>query len=418
MTDLQNTITIPNKFSSRARTIGITAALIIGGPWLISNSVEMLDSTEIMVIQYPNGTLLAAVEPGWYGQWFGSVTKYPLRSQFSFSSAIDQGAARDESLKLRFNDGGHANVSGVVSWEMPVDHDHLIMIHRKFGNIKSVEQQIIRPTLESAAYTSGPLMSSTESAAEKRNLLLQYMQDQAKNGTYQTRTVSLKVPDPLTGVEKTVNAAEIVMVGGIPVREQESSTKVFSINLLPMTINQIKYDDAIESQITQRQVSIQGVQIAQANALKAEQDAITAEKLGQAEAAKAKWAQEAIKAQKITEAQQFLEVATLEAKQAEQYKNKQILEGQGNAEKKRLEMQANGALDQKLEAYVSIQKAYAEAIGSYKGAWVPQIVTGGAAGGLAGSGAQQMIDLLSIKAAKDLGINMSIEGAAQTSGKQ
>lgn len=330
---------------------------------------------------------------------------------------MDQGEARGESLKLRFNDGGHANVSGVVSWEMPVDHDHLIMIHRKFGNIKSVEQQIIRPTLESAAYTSGPLMSSTESAAEKRNLLLQYMQDQAKNGTYQTRTVSLKVPDPLTGVEKTVNAAEIVMGGGIPVREQESATKVFGINLLPMTINQIKYDDAIESQITQRQVSIQGVQIAQANALKAEQDAITAEKLGQAEAAKAKWTQEAIKAQKITEAQQFLEVATLEAKQAEQYKNKQILEGQGNAEKKRLEMQANGALDQKLEAYVSIQKAYAEAIGTYKGAWVPQIVTGGA-GGMAGSGAQQMIDLLSVKAAKDLGINMSIEGAAQTTGKQ
>ncbi|MGZ8157527.1 MAG: SPFH domain-containing protein [Methylobacter sp.] len=417
MTDLQNTINKAGTFSSKARAIGMAAALIIGGPWLISNSVEMLDSTEIMVIQYPNGTLLAAIEPGWYGQWFGSVTKYPLRSQFSFSSAFDQGEAKNESLKLRFNDGGHANVSGVVSWEMPVDHDHLIMIHRKFGNTKSVEQQIIRPTLESAAYTSGPLMSSTESAAEKRNLLLQYMQDQAKNGTYQTRTVSLKVPDPLTGVEKTVNAAEIVMAGGIPVREQESSTKVFGINLLPMTINQIKYDDAIESQITQRQVSIQGVQIAQANALKAEQDAITAEKLGQAEAAKAKWTQEAIKAQKITEAQQFLEVAMLEAKQAEQYKNKQILEGQGNAEKKRLEMQANGALDQKLDAYVSIQKAYAQAIGAYKGAWVPQIVTGGA-GGTAGSGAQQMIDLLSVKAAKDLGINMSIEGAAQTTGKQ
>jgi hypothetical protein len=417
MTDLQNTLTKPGILSGKARTIVIVATLLIVGPWLLTNSVEMLDSTEIMVIQYPNGTLIAAVEPGWYTQWFGSVTKYPLRSQFSFSAALDQGETRDESLKLRFNDGGHANVSGVVSWEMPVDHDHLIMIHRKFGNIKSVEQQIIRPTLESAAYTSGPLMSSTESAAEKRNLLLQYMQDQAKNGTYQTRTVSLKVPDPLTGVEKTVNAAEIVLAGGIPVREQESATKVFGINLLPMTINQIKYDVAIESQITQRQVSIQGVQIAQANALKAEQDAITAEKLGQAEAAKAKWTQEAIKAQKITEAQQFLEVATLEAKQAEQYKNKQILEGQGNAEKKRLEMQANGALDQKLEAYVSIQKAYATAIGTYKGAWVPQIVTGGT-GSQAGSGAQQMIDLLSIKAAKDLGINMTIEGASQTSGKQ
>lgn len=80
-------------------------------------------------------------------------------------------------------------------------------------------------------------------------------------------------------------------------------------------------------------------------------------------------------------------------------------------------MQANGALDLKLEAYVSIQKAYAEAIGAYKGAWVPQIVTGGAAS-QAGSGAQQMIDLLSVKVAKDLGINMSIEGAAQTTSNQ
>lgn len=399
---------------------GKLAASIAGGAigliWLLSNCVEMLDSTDIMVIQYPNGKLVAAVEPGWYMQWFGSVTKYPLRSQFSFSAALDQGEARNESLKLRFNDGGHANVSGVVSWEMPVDHENLIRLHRKFGNIKSVEQQIIRPTLESAAYTSGPLMSSTESAAEKRNLLLQYMQDQAKNGTYQTRTVSLKVPDPLTGIEKTVNAAEIVLQGGIPVREQDSAAKVFGINLLPMTINQIKYDDAIEAQITQRQVSIQAVQIAQANALKAEQDAITAEKLGQAEAAKAKWAQEAIKAQKITEAQQFLEVATLEAKQAEQYKAKQILEGQGNAEKKRLEMEANGALDQKLEAYVAVQKAYADAIGQYQGAWVPQIVTGGA-GGQAASGAQQLIDLLSVKTARDLGLDMSIVGAAKTSGK-
>lgn len=416
MNDVNNTKKPDSVFNKGKTFAGIVGA-VLGVSWLVSNCVEMLDSTEIMVIQYPTGTLVGAVEPGWYAQWFGSITKYPLRSQFSFSSALDQGAPKNESLKLRFNDGGHASVSGVVSWEMPVDHEHLIKIHRKFGSVKSVEQQIIRPTLESAAYTSGPLMSSTESAAEKRNLLLQYMQDQAKSGTYQTRTVSLKMPDPLTGIEKTVNAAEIVLAGGIPVREQESAAKVFGINLLPMTINQIKYDDAIEAQITQRQVSIQAVQIAQANALKAEQDAITAEKLGQAEAAKAKWAQEAIKAQKITEAQQFLEVATLEAKQAEQYKNKQILEGQGNAEKKRLEMEANGALDQKLDAYVAIQKAYADAIGNYQGAWVPQIVTG-TAGSVAGSGAQQLIDLLSVKTAKDLGLDMAIEGMAKTGSKK
>lgn len=272
--------------------ISLSLLLLFVGLWSSTNLVEMLDSTEVMVIQYPNGTLIAATEPGWYMQWLGRVQKYPLRKQFSFAESDN------ESLRIRFNDGGHANVSGVISWEMPTDSEHLIMIHRKFGNPHAVEQQIVRPTLESAAYTSGPLMSSTESAAEKRNMLLQFMQDQAKNGTYNTRMVSLRVPDPLTGIEKTVNSAEIVMEGGKPAREQESPAKVFGINLLPMTINAIKYDAAIEQQITNRQIAIQGVQIAQANALKAEQDAITTEKTGQAKAAEAKWAQEAIKRRK------------------------------------------------------------------------------------------------------------------------
>lgn len=395
--------------TSKRMGVIVAIALTVIGVLSIGGIVETLDSTEVMVMQYPNGTLVAATEPGWYPQWFGSVQKYPLRSQFSFSANSDQGDLVDESIILRFNDGGHANVSGVVSWEMPTDNEKLILIHRKFGNTKAIEQQIIRPTIESAAYTSGPLMSSTESAAEKRNMLLQYMQDQAKHGPYQTRTVSVKVVDPLTGSEKTVNAAEIVERDGKAVREQESAATIFGINLLPMTINQIKYDKTIEQQITTRQEAIQGVQIAQANALKAEQDAITTEKTGEADAAKAKWTQEAIKAQRVTEAQQELEVAALEAKQAEQYKLKQVLIGEGDAKRKQLDMQANGALDAKLAAYVEIQKAYAGAIAAYKGAWVPAYVSGTNANTSAGSGANQLIEMLSAKTAKELAIDLTVQ---------
>lgn len=389
--------------------LGAAIGVLFVGILSLSNLVETLDSTEEMVIQYPTGTLVAVTNPGWTMQWFGKVTKYPLRSQFSFSAATDQGTLADESVTVRFNDGGHAKISGVVSWEMPTDTENLIKVHRKFGSPHAIEQQIIRPTIESAAYTSGPLMSSTESAAEKRNLLLQYMQDQAKNGAYQTRTVTIKIPDPITGVEKTVNSAEIVMENGKAIREQESSVNIYGINLLPMTINQIKYDEAIETQIRNRQISIQGVQIAQANALKAEQDAITAAKTGEANAATEKWKQEAIKAQKVTEAQQELEVATLKAKKAEQLKQEQILIGQGNAERKRLEMAANGALDAKLDAYVQIQKAYAEAISSYKGAWVPTYVSGGSGNAVAGSGASQLIEMLSAKTAKELTLDLTVQ---------
>jgi hypothetical protein len=378
-------------------------------------SFVYLESTEIIVVQYPWGELKTHMEPGIYPRFFGTVRKYPLSSQFSFSAQPDQGAAADESLRLRFNDGGHATVSGVIRWEMPTDSEHLIALHRKFGSAKAIEQQLIRTTMESAAYTTGPLMSSTESSAEKRNLLLQYMQDQAKNGTYMTRTVAIKVIDPISGVEKTANAAEIVTEGGKPQREQDSAITRFGINLLPISINQVKYDPEIERQIQNRQKAIQDVQIAQANALKAEQEAITAAKQGEALAAKAKWEQEVIKAQKVTEAQQKLEVAQLEAQAAEQYKRKQILEGEGEAQKKQLIMNADGALDKKLEAYVAIQRAYASAIEHYQGNWVPSYVAG--SGVQAGSGAQQMIDLLSIKAAKDLGLDMAISGAGNTAKK-
>lgn len=395
--------------TSKTWTLTAIGGLCIVFLLLAGNIIEMVESTDVVVIQYPSGTLKVVTEPGPAMQLFGSVTKYPLRSQFSFSAANDQGNAKNESIQIRFNDGGTARVSGVVSWEMPSDTDSVIKLHRKFGSTSAIEQQLIRTAIESATFTTGPLMSSMESAAEKRNDLLQYLQDQAKNGAYRTKVVSVKVTDPLTNQEKTVNAAEIVVDDkGIPVRDSGTMMTEFGVHLMPMTVNSIHYDDIIEQQIKKRQESIQAVQQAQANALKAQQDAITAEKNGEAKAAEAKWAQETIKAQQVTEAQQKLEVATLSAKEAEQYKREQILRGEGDAEKQKLIMAANGALDQKLQAWVEVQSAWANAVANYKGNWVPTTVMGNA-NTSSGSGALQMLDLLAAKTAKDLSLDMSIE---------
>ncbi len=343
----KDTLFSTNKIWSLSIIGGLTLIAIIS----LGKIFEELDSKEVMVIQYPSGTLTAFTDPGWHTQLFGSVQHYPRRSQFSFSSATDQGTGKDESIKIRFNDGGHAWLSGVVSWEMPLKSEDLIRIHRSFGSAAAIEQQLVRTAIESATFTTGPLMSSTQSAAEKRNDLQQFLQDQAKNGPYKTRSVSVKVLDPLSGVEKTVDAAEIVKDDkGVVVRENQSNVVEFAVNLLPMTISNVKYESAIELQISARQAAIQSVQQAQANALKAEQDAITVTKQGEATAATAKWAQETIKAKEVTKAQQEkevaelaaqreLQVATLAAQQAVQYKAQQIAIGQGNSEKMRLEMQ-------------------------------------------------------------------------------
>jgi hypothetical protein len=67
-------------------------------------------------------------------------------------------------------------------------------------------------------------------------------------------------------------------------------------------------------------------------------------------------------------------------------------------------MSADGALDKKLEAYKYVMAEGFKAIGNYEGAWVPSIISGGGAGN--GNAAFNMMEMLSIKAAKDLSLDL------------
>ena len=369
--------------------------------------VENLDAKNIMVIQSVGGDLNTFTEPGWKSQAFGKVTTYQRRDQFSFSSVKDQGKAIDESISTRFNDGGHGNISGTVNWQMPLKHEQIVALHKEFGSTAAIEQQLIRPAMQKVIYNVGPTMSSTESSAEKRPEIPKYIDDQLVNGPYLTKTVTVTQKDPITGADKQVAVVQIAMnEKGQPMRESKSQISEYGIILQPVSINEIRYDQIVEDQIKQRQQSTTGVQISIANAKKAEQDAITTEQQGKATAAKAKWEQETLNAKEIAFAEKAVAVATLGAKAAEQYKKEQILRGEGDAQAKALRMNADGALDTKLAAYVEVSKAYAEAMGNYQGAWVPSVVMGNSAGG--GNGAAALVEMLTAKTARELGIDMSV----------
>jgi hypothetical protein len=380
----------------------VAFVVVVVGVFALFNCVEWLDAKHVMVIQYPNGTMKTATEPGPFAQWFGTVTKYNRRDQYDF------GTKEHPPLRIRFNDGGSAEIYGSISFEMPTSHEALVTIQKEFSGEEAVEQQIVSQAVKAAAYAAGPLMSSTESSGERRNDLLTIINDQAMNGIYSTMTRSEKQKDPVTGQEKTV---AVVLVNkdekGMVVRAQGSLAGKYHINLLPLTVTNIKYDAVVEKQITERQNAITQVQIALANAKKAEQDALTIAKQGEAMAAKAKWDQETIKAQAVTQAEQKRDVARLDKDAAEFYKQKLILEGQGESEKRRLVMTADGALEQKLKAYVEVNSWYADAIKNYGGNWVPTTVMGASAGGT--NGAAALIDLFTAKTARDLQLDMSIK---------
>lgn len=386
--------------------------LIMSG-WM----VEILDAGHIMVIQYPNGTLRVGVDPGIYPQWFGSVTRYPKREQFWFTYSPDKD--RDQSINVTFNDGGRARVAGGLAWEMPTDVKNVIALHIRYRSTQAIEHQLIRTVIEKTVNFTGPLMSSTESYAARKNDLLFYIEDQLQHGVYKTESQQIRAKDAMTGIERTVTEVRLIKSadGKTILRQDASPFEEFGIRTFNLAINNIIYEPVVDAQIKQQQEAFAKVATAIARAKEAEQDAITVEKRGQANAATAKWEQEVTKAREVTKAEQEKQVAVTQAQKEKDVaqlnmeaaaltKRKDILLGEGESEKRKLIFASDGALQAKLDTWLKGQEVWASAIKDYKGNITPQIVTGASGGGGQNNAAIQLMELIGLKAARDLGLDM------------
>ena len=393
---------------------------------LCSTSIfETVDAGEIVVIQSPiSGELSWYTTPGVRWQWFGKVTTYQKRSQLWFAQGAE---GSGHPFGIRFNDAGKAEVSGSISWECPSDTEHLNLLHAKYGSHEAIADHLIETIIEKAIYMTGPMMSSTESYAGRRNELLTLIEDQIEHGVYQTRTTQRHDKDPITGVDREVSIVELVTsaADGKPLRAEESPLEEFGIKTFNLAITDIKYEERVEEQIRQQQQSTMAVQIAIAEAKRAEQQLLTTKKEGEASAAKAEWEQktiaakaeqEALMAKNIatTKAEQELAVAELGTKAAEQKKLADIALGEGESTRRKLVMEADGALEKKLEALVQINAQYATAIGQHQGAWVPSIVMGGGSGNPeVATSPTQLIELLTAKTARDLSLDLQLPVSAR-----
>jgi len=392
--------------------LGVILAGLLAVVILMDKVVENVDAKEICVIQDPiDGDLHVYTTPGLKYQNFGTVTRYPKEFQYWFSAQDDQGEKLDQSIKIRFNEGGHAKISGSVRCKMPLGDSVMQELHMMYGSPEAIEQQLVRTVIEKSVYMTGPLMSSKESYSKRRNDLINYIVDQAGHGVYRTTSEEVRTKDILSGVEKTVTQVKIEEVQpNVYARQEGSPLDQYRIGLYNLSINSIIYDKNVEAQIQTQQQAVMEVQTAMAEAKKAEQNAIKAEEEGKANAATAKWAQEVIKAKEVTLGEQKKEVAKLASEEAGFYKTEQILKGEGEAAYKRLVMQADGALKQKLTTYEKVNKDWATAVGNYKGNWVPTTVFNSSGGKSSNyNGAQTFMDIMTIKTANDLSLDMKIK---------
>jgi hypothetical protein len=392
------------------RRVTAIAALVGVGVLLIvlltlaGSLFESVGTDQIMVIQAPlSGSLTWFTNGGTHWQGFGTVTKYPKRGVYPIETQV------------RFNDGGHGTLKGSVQFELPLDEKSLTALHNRFPGQKAIEAQLIETVVVKAVYMTGPLMSSKESYAEKRNDLISAVEDQIQNGVYRTRQRETTIIDPLTNQSKSAMVVEIVQANGQPARQEESVLTGFKIKTYNFSVKALLYDDTVEKQIQQQQQITMQVQTAIAESRQAEQRTITVEQQGKANSAAAKWEQEVVKQKAVTAAEQQLAVAQLRNKEMDQYKESELKRADADATYRRRIMEADGALALKLDTYLKAQGVWANAFQKYTGAVVPSVVMGGAANGT--NAAMQFMDMLTIKAAKDLALDFAPRPVASHGGQ-
>jgi len=383
-----------------------------------------VDDAEILVTQDAyDGDITVYNTGGFKWIWFAGKIGYLKRGQLEFAPPVDENnvstvsldsdEAKAYGLRLRFNDKGGATLYSQFSYTMPTDKELIKRIRAKYPSEAAMERDLLRPVITKAVYMTGPTMSSEESTAVKRSELIGSIMDQINNGPYKTENIQVKIEDTLSGKPKTVTVARIVEDPTAPngrARQEVSPLKEFGISVLNPEIKKIKYDEQVEDQIEAQRKITMDIQTAVAKTKEAEQNAIRAVEEGKANAATAKWAQETENAKDIALAEKNKTVAKLAKEAAKFTKEEQILLGQGEAERKRLVMKADGALEKKLKTYENVNAMYAKAMSDYKGNWVSQVNMGGSGGSSSGKNtAQNMIDLLTVKTAKDLALDLSLK---------
>ncbi len=377
------------------------------------------------VVQYPTGTLYVKFSPGIYPKWFGTIEIYKDVITFDYDkTGSEVGSSIDQiGISVRYQDGGTGTVYGKARFSLPGDEETMLHLHKAFRSNRGVSQKLIKSVTEEGMNLTAGLMSSEEAYAEKRSIYTQWSSLQISKGKFQTKLEKVSTLDEGTGKTVTKNIP-VISYGknGLPIH-LDSDLSDYGISVDGFQITDWDFEPKTLQQIATKREATMAIITAIANAERAKQDAITSEEQGKANVMTAKYEKEVLKEQAIVDAQREKQVAVisaekrvemarqqkLEAEQkklaAAEYKQEQILRGEGDGAYKRIVMEADGALAQKLATYENVMARFATAIEKQK--WVPEVQMG--EGGSGGSAAMSLIELMSVKAAKDLSLDMKIK---------
>lgn len=375
--------------------LGIFGAVALSAVIVLFATVGINNNGERTVVQLPSGTTFVKFTPGIYFSMFGTTTAYDDVVTTDLNS---------DNAQVRYQDGGQGWVDGVVRATLPTSEEEMLRLHKAVRSETGLRAKILDPEIKQALNLTAGLMTSEEAYAVKRNSYREWGMDQLKNGTYKTiladKEVEIEGKKVMKAVPTIAYAAD-----GVTALHNESPFTEYGMTISGFQITDWGFEPATQKQISDKRNAEMAVITAKANTVRAKEEALQAAAEGEKAVVQEKFKQEQIAQKDIAVSAKEVEMAKLElqkekerAEAARFYQIAVDRRSKADAEAKRRMMAADGALEQKLEAYVKVQAKYAEEFAKQK--WVPEINMG--ANGTNGSSAADMINLLTVKAAKDL----------------
>jgi regulator of protease activity HflC (stomatin/prohibitin superfamily) len=410
-----------SSWERRLISVGVVAAICIALAVVLGgNLFETVGKGTYQVKQAAiSGTMSAKMTPGFWMQMFGDIQTWPKADTFFFTHDKTEGQGMDQSIEVRFNDGSICNISGTMRIQMPTTEDQAIALVTGEGytSFSDMEAKLMLPVVRNALRLTANLMSARESYQERRADFTFWAWDQIQNGMYETEEYVKEVTDPITKevAYKTLKRIKKDKDGNV--LRQNNPIEGLGLQLANFEIKSFEYHEKVKAQIAAQQDALMAVATAAANAKKAEQEEITAEAEGRRLVTTAQYEKEQEKVKVVLDAQQRKEVAILAAEAtkataeldrdaARFFKEEQILRGEGEAERRKLVMEADGALELKLKTHQAVMFKFAEEFGKQK--WVPQ-VSFGSSGNTGGNEATNLINLLTMQSLNSLGLDVGVK---------
>lgn len=263
-------------------------------------SVNTLDLGEIHVKQSIMGDMSVITQTGPYMQALGDVYEYSVAPTQKFK------------VRAMFKDGSEADVIGTVKVKLPANTKDMLKIHEEFKGARNLNDELLTNMVSTVRQTTSRF-DAEDAYSNKKAELIKLVQDSIINGQYATDSDKIS---------------------------KESILKKYNIQAVNINIDIDNFDGKTQALIAARKEAEQKETLAKAEAMKAKQDAITAQEKGKANVATAKYQALVIKEKAVIEAQKATAVETERLAQQKLKAQAELERGKAQAEAAKLKVEA------------------------------------------------------------------------------